>query len=83
MSLLSGMVAMGRLDSFIHTMYREAGEDRLWERYLSEPFKDHGYGEWKEMVSNPPEKKDPRMTREDVETTIRKSEDILSNFVPG
>ncbi len=74
---------MGRMDKFIHTMYRQAGEDRLWELYLSDPFKDRSYKEWKELALNPPEKKEPRMTREEVETTIRKSEDILSNFKPG
>ena len=74
---------MGKLDEFIHTMYRQMGEDKLWERYLSEPFKDRGYQQWKEAVLNPPEKSDPRMTREEVEATIQKSEGILSGFVPG
>lgn len=81
-SLLGGMIAAGRLPEFIQAMYRQADEERLWELYLSELIKEQSFVQWKEMLMRPPEKKGRGMTREEVEATVRESEEILSGFVP-
>lgn len=76
--LLDQMIQTERLAEFVVEFMKSDNEQRAWDFYLHKIF-DKSFDEFKDSLSSsenvtPPEAK--------VETTVKDSKNILSNFIP-
>ena len=78
------LIESGSFCSGIDELFNLKNEDRLWELYLATiPLNDKSYEDWKkENVKNNKTSVEKEITTEYVETAIKKSQNILSNFNP-
>ena len=79
-SLLNGYIRTARFCDFIHTFSEQKLEDDRWEVYLHKVF-DKSYTEFCESLQSIDNVE--AMSEDDMETTVRKSMDILNNFNPN
>ena len=82
-SFMDGMIQTGRFCDFVYefmnTTNREKNEEAEWEYYLHKVF-DKSFNEFKEEIRNNSENQE--MSKEQIETTVTDSLNILKNFKP-
>ena len=72
------------LDEVVMFIYEQTNEDKYWQMYLSTlPLNDKSYNDWKkEVKGGTSTSNDTNFTKEDADTVIKNSQDILSGFKP-
>lgn len=78
-SLMDGYIQTSRLCEFIHAFVQQKMEDDRWEVFLHKVW-DKSYPEFCEALQNSQDLQS--MSEDDIETTIKKSMNILENFSP-
>ena len=78
-SLLNGYIQTSRFCEFINVLCEQKIEEDRWEMYLHKVW-DKSFAEFKESLEVT--QAQMRMSEFDVETTVKKSMDILGNFNP-
>lgn len=78
-SLLNGYIQTSRFCEFINVLCEQQIEDDRWELYLHKVW-DKSFAEFEESLKVT--QAQMQMSEFDVETTVRKSMDILGNFNP-
>lgn len=78
-SLLNGYIQTARMREFIRAFSKQQNEDDRWEYFLHKVW-DKSYKEFCESLQTSQDVQE--MSEEDIETTIKKSIDILGNFNP-
>ena len=83
-SFINGMIRTGRFAEFVSDFKQltdsEKEEKANWEVWLHKVF-NISYGDFKQNIEDT--KKNQRMSRGTIETTIKESENILENFNPS
>lgn len=77
-TLMNGYIATSRFCEFLHAFVAQQEENDMWEIYLHKVW-DKSYIEFKEMLLS---QGGQEMSKDDIETTLKMSMDILDNFVP-
>lgn len=78
-SLLDGYIQTSRFCEFIHTFSEQKKEDDRWEFYLHKVWAKT-YSEFCEILQTTQDQQ--KMSNDDIETTVKKSMNILGNFKP-
>ena len=78
-SLLNGYIQTGRMCDFIQAFLEQKVEDDRWEFYLHKVW-NKSWSEFCESLRISQEAQG--LSEEDIETTVKKSMDILGNFNP-
>ncbi len=78
-SLIDGYIQTARFCEFIHGFIEQKAEDDRWEYFLHKVW-DKTYSEFCEALQTSQELQ--AMSDNDIETTVKKSMDILGNFHP-
>lgn len=78
-SLIDGYIQTSRFCEFIHSLIEWKNEDERWEYFLHKVW-DKSYTEFCESLQTSQGMEE--MSKEDIETTVKKSMDILGNFNP-
>jgi hypothetical protein len=78
-SLMDGYIQTSRMCDFIQAFIEQKTEDDRWEYFIHKVW-DKSYSEFCESLHTSQEVQG--MSDEDIETTIKKSMDILGNFNP-
>ena len=78
-SLMDGYIRTSRLCEFIYAFIEQKTEDDRWEYFLHKVW-DKTYPEFCEALQTSQDLQ--RMSDDDIETTVKKSMDILGNFNP-
>ena len=78
-SLMNGYIQTSRLCEFIHTVIEQKLEDDRWEFFIHKVW-GKSYADFCNTLQTSQDMQ--VMSVEDVETTIKKSMDILGNFNP-
>ena len=76
---MDGYIQTSRFREFIHAFANEMKEDEKWEFFLHKVW-DKSYDEFTENLQASQAAQE--MTDEDIETTVKKSMNILGNFNP-
>lgn len=74
--LLDQVITMGGLSDFVSTVLSVRDEEMQWQYFLAKVF-DKSFSEFKESLEPHQE-----MTREEIETTIKDSMEMMESFVP-
>ena len=78
-SLLNGYIQTSRMCEFIHAFLEQKVEDDRWEFFLHKVW-DKSYPEFCELLQTSQNLQ--KMSEDDIETTVKKSMNILGNFNP-
>ena len=78
-SLLNGYIQTARFCEFIAAFVKQKEEDDRWEYFLHKVW-DKTYTEFCEALQNTQDLRE--MSDDDIQTTVKKSMDILGNFHP-
>ena len=78
-SLIDGYIQTSRFCEFIHGFAKQKAEDDRWEFFLHKVW-DKTYPEFCDALQNSQDLQE--MSEYDIETTIKKSMNILGNFTP-
>ena len=78
-SLLNGYIQTSRMCEFIHAFLEQKVEDDRWEFSLHKVW-DKSYPEFCELLQTSQNLQ--KMSEDDIETTVKKSMNILGNFNP-
>lgn len=78
-TLLDGYIQTSRMCEFIHAFIEQKTEDEKWEYFLHKVW-DKSYSEF--CVALQTSQDLHEMSEEDIETTVKKSMEILGNFNP-
>lgn len=78
-SLMDGFIQTSRLCEFIHTFSRQKAEDDKWDYFLHKVW-DKSYSEYCQALQTSQDLQN--MSEDTIETTIKKSMNILGNFTP-
>lgn len=78
-SLLDGYIQTSRFCEFLHAFIEQKTEDDRWEYFLHKVW-NKSYSEFCEALQESQDLQE--MSDEDIETTIKKSMNILGNFNP-
>lgn len=78
-SLMDGYIQTSRLCEFIFAVVKQKEEDDRWEYYLHKVW-NMSYSDFCRESQTSQDLR--RMSEEDIETTLKKSIDILGNFNP-
>lgn len=78
-SLMTGYIQTSRFCEFIHTVIELKNEDDRWEYFLHKIW-DKTYPEFCQALQDSHDLQS--MSEDDIETTIKKSMDILGSFIP-
>lgn len=78
-SLMTGYIQTSRMCEFIHTFIEQKTEDDKWEYFIHKVW-DKSYSEFCAALQTSQDLQ--QMSNEDIETTVKKSMDILGNFNP-
>ena len=84
-SFLDTFIAKNEFAECVDFLYEKSQEDKWWQMYLATlPLNDKSYQDWKkEMQGTSLSKNDSSdLTKEEVDTIVEKSKDILSGFKP-
>lgn len=77
------LIENNNLSNGIDELIERKNEDRWWEMYLATlPLNEMSYEDWKKASLNNSSKKEKSLSKKEVETTVNKSQQILSNFKP-
>lgn len=70
------------LDQFVDMLITKVDEEKLWEVYLASIYVNQkSFDDWKKEIRK--ESIDvPRMSKREIDATIKKSQEILSGFKP-
>lgn len=79
-SLMDGYIQTSRLCEFIYVFIEQKQEDDKWEYFIHKVWDGKSYSEFCESLQTSQGLQE--MSDEDIETTIKKSMDILGNFNP-
>ena len=79
-SLMDGYIQTSRMCDFIHAFIEQKTEDDRWEYFIHKVWDNRSFDEFCASLQTSQELQ--RMSDEDIETTIKKSMDILGNFNP-
>lgn len=79
-TLLTGYIQTSRMCEFISVFLEQKAEDDRWEYFLHKVY-GQSYTEFCETLRTSQEVQD--MSDEEIETTVKKSMDILGNFRPN
>lgn len=83
-SFVDGMIRTGRLaefvDQFITTTFKEKEKRNNWEYFLHKVWDDISFTDFENGMKVDSENK--HMTKEQIETTVKDSMNILKNFNP-
>ena len=79
-SLVNGYIRTSRFCEFIHGVCQQKAEDDKWEFYLHKVWDGRSYPEFCEALHT--SQAVQQMSNADIETTIKKSMNILGNFHP-
>ena len=75
---LDNLILNNQLNEGIDVIYKQVGEEKLWQLYLSIPMKEKSYSDWKaEIIEHNTE-----VEEEDFEVAKNKARNILKNFKP-
>jgi hypothetical protein len=78
-SLMTGYIQTGRLREFIRNFIEQKQEDDRWEYFIHKVW-DKSYPEFCEALQTSQDLQN--MSEDDIETTVKKSMNILGNFNP-
>jgi hypothetical protein len=78
-SLINGYIQTSRLCDFIHAFIEQKQEDDKWEYFIHKVW-DKSYSEFCQALQTSQDLQE--MSDEDIETTVKKSMEILGNFNP-
>lgn len=78
-TLMTGYIQTSRMCEFIDTFVKQKKEDDLWEYFIHKVW-DKSYSEFCGALQTSQELRS--MSDEDIETTVKKSMNILGNFNP-
>ena len=73
--LLDQIIPSGDLSDFISTVWEMRDEEMQWQYFLSKVF-DKSFEDFKESL------KPQRMTKQEIETTIKDSMTMIDSFIP-
>lgn len=76
---LDTLIDTSSLDEGVTTIYKQINEEKLWDMYLHS-MSELPYEDWKNKVTTKTDAK--RMNKNEVETAVNNSKDILNNFTP-
>lgn len=83
-SLLDGVIASGRFLEFIDTFEKQRNERSRWEYYIHKlpPWDDTSWEDFNNNLDaqSQPIQEEVRMTDEQLETTVKDSYEMLTNF---
>lgn len=80
--LLDGMISTGRFCEFINEFLKINDEDQKWEFYLNK-VEGKSYAEFLETIETKERQKSfQKVSKQQAETTIKNSYDILNGFIP-
>ena len=79
---LDNLLEYGSFAEGVANIYETTQEEKMWNFYLSNnPMNNKSYDEWKKEAQRKAHTQKP-MSREEVEATVEKSQNILKDFVP-
>lgn len=79
---LDTLLEYGRFAEGVGSIWDAYEEERMWNLYLSNnPMNKKSYDDWKKEIKQKAHTQKP-MSREEVEATVKKSQNILKDFVP-
>ena len=76
---MDGYIQTSRMCEFIHAVVEQKAEDDRWEYFIHKVW-DKSYSEFCTILQTSQDLQE--MSNEDIETTVKKSMDILGNFNP-
>lgn len=79
--LLDEMIRTGELFEFVMYMVGQINEEQEWDFFLHKVF-DKSFEEFKSEVKACVETQTVKMSESEIETTLKESRDILTNFIP-
>lgn len=74
--LLDQIIPSGDLSEFISTVWKIKDEEMQWQYFLAKVF-DKSFSDFKDALT--PQKP---MSKEEIETTIKESMDMMNSFIP-
>ena len=74
----------GNLSELVATLLKKRDEEMLWEMYLvSLPYNNKSFNDWKqEILGTGTKRKKQKMSKKEIDATIKKSQEILCGFKP-
>lgn len=74
----------GKLSELVDTLLKKQDEEKMWEMYLATlPYNNKSFNEWKqETLGAGTKRKKQKMSKKEIDATIKKSQDILRGFKP-
>ena len=79
-SLLDGYIQTSRMCEFLQAFVEQKTEDDRWEYFLHKVWDNRSFTEFCQSLQTSQDLQE--MSEEDIETTIKKSMNILGNFNP-
>ena len=79
-SLMNGYIQTSRMCEFIQAFIKQKTEDDRWEYFLHKIWDNRSFDEFCQNLQTSQDLQE--MSDEDIETTIKKSMNILGNFNP-
>ena len=80
-SLLDGYIQTSRMCEFLQAFVEQKTEDDRWEYFLHKVWDNRSFTEFCQSLQTSQDLQE--MSEEDIETTIKKSMNILGNFNPN
>lgn len=76
-------IANNDLSEFVDMILKKQDEEMLWEMYLATlPFNEKTFNDWKDGIAGSNNTKVTKMSKKEIDATIKKAEEILRGFKP-
>ena len=81
---LDYVISNNELDNFFDMLIKKVDEEKLWEVYLASIYVNQkSFDDWKkELTENNSNVNMSKMSKREIDATIKKSQEILSGFKP-
>lgn len=81
---LDYVISNNNLDEFVDMLIKKTDEEKLWEVYLASIYVNQkSFDDWKkELTKDSSNENVPKMSKKEIDATIKKSQEILSGFKP-
>lgn len=72
------------LDELVDILIKKQDEEKMWEMYINTlPYNEKSFEDWKdECLGTKFKNKEMKMSKKEIDATIKKSQEILSGFKP-
>lgn len=81
--LIDQLISMGTFFDFIDKMFEEYNEQKLWDYYLHKVDASISYNDWKSEQGISCNTSSEKLTKNEIETTLKESLKIANSFRKG